>query len=70
MPNITDMKYRSLYQLYDDKPCINESSDACLGCLYNRITLAGETIGHHEWGDSPRFRKKQILCVQSKIACK
>jgi hypothetical protein len=49
MPNITDMKYRS---------------------LYHRITLAGETIGHHEWGDSPRFRKKQILCVQSKIACK
>jgi hypothetical protein len=30
MLNITDMKYRSLYQLYNDKPCINENGDACL----------------------------------------
>ncbi len=58
MPNITDVRYRSSYQLYDDKPCINESSDVCTGCLSSRITSIGETIGYDEWGDSPHAVRK------------
>jgi biotin synthase len=61
MPNITDVQYRSLYQLYDGKPCINENSDTCVSCLSNRITSIGETIGYREWGDSPHFRRKDNL---------
>ncbi len=60
MPNVTDVQYRSLYQLYDDKPCINENSDACLNCLGNRIHSIGETIGYNEWGDSPHFRNSRL----------
>jgi biotin synthase len=61
MPNITDVQYRSLYQLYDNKPCINENSDTCVSCLSNRITSIGETIGYNDWGDSPHVRKKHIV---------
>ncbi|HVN97471.1 MAG TPA: hypothetical protein VMT62_13660 [Syntrophorhabdaceae bacterium] len=57
MPNITDVRYRSLYQLYDDKPCINETGQACLNCLDGRIRSIGETVGYGEWGDSPHFTK-------------
>jgi biotin synthase len=60
MPNITDVQYRSLYQLYDNKPCINENSDTCVICLSGRINSIGETIGYNEWGDSPHVREKHI----------
>jgi len=59
MPNITDVQYRSLYQLYDNKPCINENSETCVSCLGTRINSIGETIGYREWGDSPHFKNKQ-----------
>jgi len=58
MPNITDVQYRSLYQLYDNKPCINENSDTCVSCLSGRINSIGETIGYNEWGDSPHVRRE------------
>jgi biotin synthase len=58
MPNITDLEYRGAYQLYDDKPCLDENSDQCKNCLTNRIISAGETVGFGEWGDSPHFFKR------------
>ncbi len=58
MPNITDKKYRSSYQLYDDKPCVDEDSEQCLGCLEKRIFEIDEEIGFGEWGDSPHFKKR------------
>ncbi len=58
MPNVTDTKYRSNYQLYEDKPCVDESSDLCMGCLEGRILKIDETVGLGEWGDSPHFKKK------------
>jgi biotin synthase len=71
MPNVTDVQYRSLYQLYDDKPCINENSDACLNCLGNRIHSIGETIGYNEWGDSPHFRNRLVVKEQKDpLSCK
>jgi biotin synthase len=60
MPNITEVQYRSLYQLYDNKPCINENSDTCVSCLSNRINSIGETIGYNEWGDSPHIRREHF----------
>jgi biotin synthase len=66
MPNITDVQYRSLYQLYDNKPCINENSETCVSCLSNRINSIGETIGYNEWGDSPHVRQKPFNVYSQK----
>ena len=58
MPNVTETDYRPKYQLYDNKPCIDENSSLCRGCLSGRIQGIGETVGFGEWGDSPHFRKR------------
>ncbi|PIE31310.1 [FeFe] hydrogenase H-cluster radical SAM maturase HydE [candidate division KSB3 bacterium] len=55
MPNVTDQKYRAAYQLYQNKPCIDENSSMCRACLGHRISGIGETIGYGKWGDSPHF---------------
>ena len=59
MPNITLTKYRSSYQLYDNKPCLDENATFCRACLEQRIESVGEAIGYNEWGDSPHFRKTE-----------
>ncbi len=58
MPNITDTRYRAAYQLYDDKPCLDENATLCQDCLQRRITGIGETVGLGQWGDSPHFKKR------------
>ena len=58
MPNITITKYRSSYQLYDNKPCLDENANFCRACLEQRIESIGEAIGYNEWGDSPHFKRK------------
>lgn len=63
MPNITDPKYRTLYQLYEGKPCLDENASLCQNCLKNRIESIGESIGLNEWGDSPHFQKKKTGLV-------
>ena len=58
MPNITHTRYRSSYQLYDNKPCLDENAGLCRACLSHRIAGIGEDIGYDEWGDSPHFHKR------------
>ena len=60
MPNLTDVQYRSSYQLYDNKPCLDENSEQCRFCLERRVQSIGEAIAWDEWGDSLHFaaRKK------------
>ena len=58
MPNVTDVSYRSDYQLYAGKPCLNENSTLCRGCLERRIAAIGETINWNARGDSPHWRKR------------
>ena len=58
MPNVTDVKYRDGYQLYDGKPCLDENASQCKDCLRRRIESVGETIGLGQWGDSPHFVKR------------
>ena len=58
MPNVTETDYRPKYQLYDNKPCTDENSSLCRGCLSGRIKGIGETVGFGEWGDSPHFHKR------------
>ncbi len=58
MPNLTATEFRKGYQLYDGKPCLDENSTMCQGCLQKRVSGIGETIGLGQWGDSPHFRKR------------
>jgi biotin synthase len=58
MPNVTETDYRPKYQLYDNKPCTDENSSMCRGCLSGRIRGIGEEIGFNERGDSPHFRNR------------
>lgn len=61
MPNLTPIKYRSSYLLYNNKPCINEEADDCLECLEKRVKMIGEEIAYNDYGDSKHFTsKKQI----------
>ena len=64
MPNITDTKYRASYQLYENKPCLDENAAMCRNCLEGRIYGIGEEIGFQQWGDSPHFfaRQKKECC--------
>jgi biotin synthase len=57
MPNLTSGKYRKEYQLYEDKPCLDEDAELCRNCLEARIELAGCEIGYGEWGDSKHYLK-------------
>ena len=59
MPIISDTKYREMYQLYQDKPCMDENADQCRDCLGRRVASIGETIGFNEWGDSPHYKKRR-----------
>ena len=58
MPNVTDVAYRADYQLYAGKPCLNENSTLCRGCLERRIAAIGETINWKHRGDSPHWGKR------------
>jgi biotin synthase len=55
MPNVTETEFRPSYTLYDNKPCTDENSSMCRGCLTARIHGIGETIGFNEWGDSKHY---------------
>ncbi len=59
MPNLTPCDYRKEYQLYEDKPCLDEDAELCRNCLEARIELAGSEIGYGEWGDSKHFYKRK-----------
>ncbi|MBQ6137205.1 MAG: [Kiritimatiellae bacterium] len=58
MPNVTETRYRSDYQLYAGKPCLNENSGLCRGCLERRVGAIGETILWNRRGDSPHWGKR------------
>ncbi|NVO03269.1 MAG: [FeFe] hydrogenase H-cluster radical SAM maturase HydE [Bacteroidetes bacterium] len=59
MPNLTPIKYRNDYLLYEDKPCTDEDASECRNCLEARIKIAGDEIGYGEWGDSKHFANRK-----------
>lgn len=61
MPIITEGPNRKNYQLYDNKPCIDDNADECKSCLENRIKSVGDVIGYAEWGDSNHFKKRNDI---------
>jgi biotin synthase len=62
MPNITPLKYRAQYFLYENKPCADEEAEDCINCLEMRVKFAGGEIGFDEWGDSIHFKKRTKQC--------
>ncbi len=44
MPNLSPVKVRRLYELYDNKICTGEEAAECRGCLEKRVASAGYRI--------------------------
>lgn len=61
MPNVTGTEYRTGYQLYDNKPCMDENSEVCRDNLVAGIRDAGETVIYDKWGDSMHFYKRSCI---------
>ncbi len=45
MPNVTPGKYRRLYQLYPNKPCVDEDGAACAICVRGRLAALDRPVG-------------------------
>lgn len=58
MPNLTPVKYREGYLLYEDKPCQDEEAEDCKHCLEARIAIAGDVIGYDETGTSKHYHER------------
>lgn len=59
MPQLTPAEARKDYLLYDGKPCMDESRQACRQCLEARIHACGRRIAVDDWGDSRHFRDRR-----------
>jgi biotin synthase len=55
MPNLTPLKYRENYLLYQNKPYLNEDVHQSKQSLEERIRLTGNTIGYGQWGDAKHY---------------
>jgi biotin synthase len=55
MPNLTPLKYREGYLLYQNKPGTDEDTDASLARLQQAIEGAGCIAAYGEWGDSLHY---------------
>jgi biotin synthase len=58
MPNLTPLKYREQYLLYDGKPCLDEDAIKSNETIIRKIESTGYKIGFNEWGDSKHFLDK------------
>ena len=44
MPNLSPLKTRKQYDLYDNKICTGEEGAQCVGCLQGRVASVGYTL--------------------------
>ncbi|MFA7159798.1 MAG: [FeFe] hydrogenase H-cluster radical SAM maturase HydE, partial [Kiritimatiellia bacterium] len=56
MPNLTPMRYRRLYMLYPNKPCVDEDASTCGACLKRRLAALKRPIGA-DFGHGRSFKK-------------
>ena len=54
MPNVTTTNYRSKYEIYPNKICLNDNADKCYNCISGKIRAIGRTIA-----TSKGFRKEK-----------
>ncbi len=45
MPNLTPPRYRTQYEIYPAKACIQETAEQCQGCMRRRIDSIGRRVG-------------------------
>lgn len=64
MPNLTPAKYRALYEIYPDKACIAETSEAFHEGLTGRIAAIGRSPGRGR-GDSPNYGTSVTSFIES-----
>jgi biotin synthase len=60
MPNLTPLKYRDGYLLYDNKPNINEETGKSLIRLKKSIEAIGCVVALGDWGDSQHFQDRGL----------
>jgi biotin synthase len=58
MPQITPTNYRDGFQLYNNKPCLDESANQCMSCILRRVKSAGLVPALNEAGDSRHFKDR------------
>ena len=58
MPNVTETDFRPKYQLYNNKPCLDENSASSRDTLLARIEEIGETVGFGVRGDSRHYQTR------------
>ena len=63
MPIITPTKYRVNYQLYQGKPCIDDTKEECKRCLTDRVKWSNKHLTLDEWGDPISYFKKRNMDV-------
>jgi biotin synthase len=59
MPNLTPLRYRENYLLYENKPCLEEGSVEGLTALAERISAAGLSVQLDDYGDSSHFLQRK-----------
>jgi biotin synthase len=57
MPNLTPPLYRSLYEIYPGKACIQETAEQCRGCLEGRLRSIGRAVGTGP-GSAPAMERR------------
>lgn len=66
MPNLTPVKYRSLYQIYPAKACIDESATDCSRCLGGQIRSLGRVVGKGPGGRGEREECTPLPSAQTR----
>ncbi len=59
MPNVSEVRFRKAYQLYDNKPGIDENADNVRIALEESLAKIGLVPAYNEWGDSKHFEKRK-----------
>lgn len=59
MPNVSEVRFRKAYQLYDNKPGTDENAGATRSALEQSLLQIGLIPAYSEWGDSKHFEKRK-----------
>jgi biotin synthase len=59
MPNLTPIRYKESYLLYENKPGLEDDADESKEVMEENIRLAGDAIGYGEWGDSRHYQQRK-----------
>jgi biotin synthase len=63
MPQVTPLRFRRLYTLYEGKPCLDDDAGQCADCLEGRVRSVGRFVAQNEWGDSAHFYHRRQVPV-------